>query len=281
MRSPTGRRVAIVLGAVAVPVIGIAIWLGWPHLVFFYRFEPLGTNAQGYPECRHRQTGIVMVRIPGGTFHMGAQSTDPGGPNYDPAAMDNEWPVHEVTVSPFLIGKFEVTYDQWKAVMGEKVPNQSRYADDGPAIPSWDEIQQFEAKTRLSLPTEAQWEYACRAGTSAPYSGTGNLDDMGWYRGNGGGAAHTVGEKVPNGFGLHDTHGNVWELCEDVYDERFYEKPEARGTDPMATSGSVHHVIRGGYWGDGAGCCRSADRGGFLPASSGAGIGFRPSHPWP
>jgi formylglycine-generating enzyme required for sulfatase activity len=281
-----GRKVVITAGAGALIVLVLAVWLGWPHLVFLYRFERLGTNAQGYAEYGHRRTGIIFVRLPGGTFFMGAQASDPDGPNHDPDAMDNERPVHEVKVSPFLIAKHEVTQARWQEAMGTKgmipQPKGPRAAeDDRPVNVSWEAVQEFEAKTGLTLPTEAEWEYACRAVTSTPYSGTGNLEDMGWYRGNGGGAAHPVGEKAPNGFGLHDAHGNVWELCEDIYDEHFYEKPEARGTDPLATEGSGNRVIRGGYWGDGAGCCRSADRGGIAPAYAGDGIGFRPTYPWP
>jgi formylglycine-generating enzyme required for sulfatase activity len=103
---PKGRRLALLTACVGVVVLGVATWLSFPHLSFWYLFEPLGVNAQGYREYRHRQTGIVMVRLPGGTFWMGAQRTDPNGRNYAPDAEDNEGPVHEVTLSPFLIGKF-------------------------------------------------------------------------------------------------------------------------------------------------------------------------------
>ena len=105
----TGKRIAIGAGAVALVVMILAFWLGWPHLVSWYRFtrafEALGRNAQGYREYRHRQTGIVMVWLPGGKFWMGAQREDPKGRNYDPDARDDEGPIHEVTLSPFLIGK--------------------------------------------------------------------------------------------------------------------------------------------------------------------------------
>jgi formylglycine-generating enzyme required for sulfatase activity len=114
MATRKGRRVAIAAGAVAVVVLAVAVVLGWKHLVFWYRFEPLGKNAQGYTEYRHRQTGIVMVLLPGGRFLMGAQKEDPSGPNYDPEAEENEGPVHEVTLRPFLIAKCELTQAQWK-----------------------------------------------------------------------------------------------------------------------------------------------------------------------
>src|SRR5512136_1737711 len=94
-----GRRITMTAGALAVAVLVVEAWLGWPNLVFWYRFAPLGRNAHGYPQYRHRQTGIVMVRLPGGKFWMGAQRTDPNGRNYDPEAQDGEGPVHEVTLS--------------------------------------------------------------------------------------------------------------------------------------------------------------------------------------
>jgi formylglycine-generating enzyme required for sulfatase activity len=146
----------------------LAVWLGWPDLVSWYRFtrafEALGRNAQGYQEYRHRQTGIVMVLLPGGTYWMGAQKTDPKGQHYDPDAEDDEAPVHEVTLRPFLIGKYEVTQAEWRRAMGTS-PSHFTGDDSRPAEQvSWYDIQEFEAKTGLTLPTEAQWEYAFDGG---------------------------------------------------------------------------------------------------------------------
>jgi hypothetical protein len=90
MARPRGRRVAIAAGALALVVLGLATWLGWRDLLFWYRFSPLGKNAQGFLAYRHRQTGIVMVLLPGRKFLMGAQKTDPNGPNYDPETEDHE-----------------------------------------------------------------------------------------------------------------------------------------------------------------------------------------------
>ena len=98
-----GRRLAFATIAFGLVVLGLATYLAWPHLLFWYRFAPLGVNAQGYREYRHRQTGIVFVRLPGGKFWMGAQKDDPNGRNYDLDAQDNEGPVHEVSLSPFLM----------------------------------------------------------------------------------------------------------------------------------------------------------------------------------
>jgi formylglycine-generating enzyme required for sulfatase activity len=277
MTARNGKRIVIVTGGIAAIVIAVTTWLGWPHIRFLYFFAPLGRNAQGYPEHRHRQTGIVFVALPGGMFNMGAQKTDPDGPNYDPEAEDDEGPVLTVVLSPFLIAKNEVTQAQWKAVMGEN-PSHLKGDDDRPMENvSWDDIQTFGAKTGLRLPTEAQWEYACRAGTTTPF--VGMLDDMGWYKENSSGTTHPVGKKAPNGFGLHDVHGNVWEWCEDVYDDGFYMKPEARVTDPCSDMGSDDRAIRGGGYGHDAGGCRSSYRVSDLPSELDKDLGFRPV--WP
>jgi len=279
--SGRGKWVATGTAVAGIAVMVLAAWLSWPRIRFRYLFEPLGRNAQGFPEYRHRQTGIVFVRLPGGESWMGAQKADPEGQNYDPEAQADEGPVHEVTLSPFLIAKHEVTQGQWKAVMGS---NPSKFeGDDTRPVDrvTWDDIQGFEAKTGLSLPTEAQWEYACRAGTTTPFAGNGKLDDMGWYDKNSGSTTHPVGRKAPNGFGLHDMHGNVWEWCEDVYDEGFYGKPESQEPDPVSVAGSAPRVIRGSCFGGIAGDCRSSSRDFLNPAVRNSGSGCRPARPSP
>jgi len=276
--SRRGKKITILAAALALAVLGVTVWLSWPHLRFWWLFESLGLNAQGLPEYRHRQTGIVMVRVPGGTFWMGAQDKDPSGPNYDPDAMSNEGPVHEVTLSPFLIGKYEVTQAQWKAVMGLN-PSLFKGDDNRPVeCISWDDIQRFEERSGLALPTEAQWEYACRGGTTTPFAG--ELDDMAWYTKNMGGTTHPVGKKAPNGFGLHDMHGNVVEQCEDMYDPGFYERPEARSADPFSKTDSQWiRVIRGVAYDKEY--CRSSYRYSDPPAAHAMPIGFRAAYPLP
>jgi formylglycine-generating enzyme required for sulfatase activity len=276
-----GRRVAIAAGAAALVVMILAVWLGWPHLVFWYRFETLGVNAQGFREYRHRQTGIVMVLLPGGKFWMGAQRTDPDGQNYDLVADDDAGPVHEVILSPFLIGKHEVTQAQWRAAMGSN-PSKFTGDDDRPVEQvSWEDIQLFERKTGLRLPTEARWEYACRGGSTTPIAGTGNLDDMGWYGENSGETTHPVGKKAANGFGLFDMHGNVWEWVEDAYEEGFYRKPEAWEPDPVSVTGSRYRVVRGGGGGINALYCRAWGRLRSPPGERGCFLGCRPTYPPP
>jgi formylglycine-generating enzyme required for sulfatase activity len=156
--------------------------------------------------------------------------------------------------------------------------NPSKY--EGENLPvekvTWYDCQEFCKKTGLSLPTEAQWEYACRAGTTGPYGGTGNLDDMGWYKNNSSNKVHPVGEKQPNHFGLYDMHGNVCEWCEDVYDSEFYRKPEAAKKDPVSTSGSVFRPFRGGgACRSDATDCRSAYRLYMRPPYCGSLLGLR------
>ena len=277
-----GRRLALAAGTLGLAVLGLTTYLAWPHLLFWYRFAPLGLNAQGYREYRHRQTGIVFVRLPGGKFWMGAQKADPKGQNYDPEAEDNEGPVHEVTLSPFFIGKYEVTEADWWAVMET---HQSGIKSNHEGFPielaTWDILQNFLAKTGFRLPTEAQWEFACRGLSPAPIAGTGILDDMGWCEENSQGAIHPVGKKGANGFGLHDTHGNVLERCEDVYDAEFYSKPEASEMNPICRANSEDNVFRGGSFADSAKFCRSASRDTLPPGIRNYPFSFRPAYPAP
>jgi formylglycine-generating enzyme required for sulfatase activity len=214
-------------------------------------FTHNGANAQGMHEYTHDETGIEFVLLPGGEFQMGSPDTEPN-------RLSNEGPVHTVTLSPFLIAKTEVTQAEYEAVMAGNTAglsatpsSNSGVAPLNPQRPvegvSFNDLQDddgFLARTGLSLPSEAQWEYACRAGQAGPFSGTGELDDMGWFVGNAGGSHHPVGTKEANQFGLFDMHGNVFEWCEDVYNAGFYATPEAAGPDPVATSGSVTRGIR-------------------------------------
>ena len=263
-----GKKLTLLLATLAVVVLGVATWQAWPHIVFRWRFERLEKNTKGLPEYRHRQTGIIFVRVPGGTFWMGSPESEGG-------RLSSEGPMHEVTLSPFLIAACEVTQAQWKRVMGS---NASEFKGDDLPVEtvSWDDCQEFCRKTGLKLPTEAEWEYSCRAGTSGPFAGTGKLDAMAWYEENSGGRSHPVGRKLPNGFGLHDMHGNVFEWCEDWYQEDFYAE-SAGVTDPLCTNpGSEYRVLRGGCWFILARYCRSASRNRSIPWFR-QYLGLRPS----
>ncbi len=234
----------------------------------------MGFNAQGYAEYRHRHTGIIFVHVPGGTFWMGAQRKNPERQNYDPDAQKYEGPVHEVMLTPFLISKYEVTQTEWERTMGDN-PSTFKGEDLPVENVSWDDCQEFCRKTEIKLPTEAQWEYACRADTSTPLAETGDLGVMAWCSDNSRGKTHPVGQKKPNTFGLHDMHGNVIEWCEDPYNGNFYNLPQAKGPDPVAISGNVDRICRGGCWASDFRRCRSAHRG-FCPRSVRSdGKGFR------
>ena len=292
----TGRKVVTVMAIVAVLVVTVGTVTQWSRIVAWYEFrrdfEGLGKNAQGYAEYRHRPTGIVFVRLPGGTFTMGS-------PEDESERSSQEGPQHEVTLSPFLIAKYEVSQAEWKRVMrGSSDPSDDPSQFKGASLPvenvSWDDIQEFEKRsgssdgTRLTLPTEAQWEYACRAGTTTPFAFgrtitsdqvnySGNYPYGGAAKGESRGKTVAVKEFKPNHSGLFNMHGNVWEWCEDVYDAEYYSKPASRNGDVACQSGSVRRVLRGGGWYNRARVCRSAVRVRDGPAGRNDGIGFRPS----
>jgi formylglycine-generating enzyme required for sulfatase activity len=205
---------------------------------------------------------LEMVDIPAGSFQMGSI--------YDPPySQDNEAPAHTVTINyGFQIGKFEVTQVQWYAAMNG-FPQIQPSAD--PNLPviyiSWYDCQAFLAALNglglgtFRLPTEAEWEYVCRAGTNSRWSfgnDEANLGDYAWYLTNSGGVAHVVGQKLPNPFGLYDIHGNVWEWVQDWYHSGYAGAPVdgSAWEDPVGTS----QMLRGGNFGSSAVLCRSAFR---------------------
>jgi formylglycine-generating enzyme required for sulfatase activity len=185
----------------------------------------------------------------------------------------------------FWLGKTPVTQGQYQAVMGD---NPSRYVKAGLDAPvemvSWHDAMKFcqkltereQAAGRLpqgyayTLPTEAQWEYACRAGTTEVRYG--NLDDIAWYAGNSGNSTHPVGQKKPNAFGLYDMIGNVSQWCSDWY---FETLPGGNVTDPVGPASGSYRVLRGGCWGDAPTICRSAGRYANHPALRASLFGFR------
>ena len=205
-----------------------------------------------------------MVRVEGGTFRMGATSEQ------EDEADSDEKPVHGVTLSSYYIGKTEVTQALWQAVMGS---NPSRF--EGSDLPvecvSWNDCQEFIQKlNRLTgrnfrLPTEAEWEFACRGGNNSrgyKYSGSNNLGSVAWYEDNSGGQTHPVGTKAPNELGIFDMSGNVWEWCNDWYGNYTSNSQ----TNPTGSQSGSCRVLRGGSWGDGARGCRSSSRDYGIPA---------------
>jgi formylglycine-generating enzyme required for sulfatase activity len=221
---------------------------------------------------------LEMAYIRPGTFTMGSPASESG-------RSDDEGPQTQVTLTKsYWLGKTEVTQAQWEALMGNN-PSSFKGADRPVEQVSWNDAMQFcrkltereRAAGRLSesyeyaLPTEAQWEYACRAGTTGQYAGDGNLGDMGWYGGNSGNTTHPVGQKQPNAWGLYDMHGNVWEWCLDWYGNY----PGGSVRDPTGPSSGTNRVLRGGCWNIYAFYCRSAYRSRLVPGYRNNILGFR------
>ena len=214
-----------------------------------------------------------MVCIEGGTFTMGAT------PEQGSDADSEEKPAHKVTLSSFSIGKYEVTQEEWQAVMGNN-PSYFKGAKRPVEQVSWDECQIFIQKLnsmtgkRFRLPTEAEWEYAARDGNKNigyKYAGGDNLDRVAWYSSNSGFYSHDVGQKYPNKLGLYDMSGNVWEWCQDWYGS-YSSNNEA---NPSGPSSGPYHVYRGGSWGGASGACRVSFRSISSPGSSSFVLGLR------
>jgi formylglycine-generating enzyme required for sulfatase activity len=213
---------------------------------------------------------LEMMRVPGGSFTMGSPDSEEGRGN-------SEGPQHQVAVPSFYIGRYEVTQAQWEAVMGN---NPSRFKGDDLPVEkvSWNETKVFCRKLsqitgkNYRLPSEAEWEYACRAKTTSAYAG--DLDSMAWYSNNSGNKTHPVGQKQPNEFGLYDMHGNVWEWCEDVW-HKSYEKAPDDGSSWLSDGNSSYRALRGGSWLSVSRRCRSALRYNAAPGSRNFTNGFR------
>jgi formylglycine-generating enzyme required for sulfatase activity len=219
--------------------------------------------------------GMEFVLIEAGTFLMGSNEIQ----DHDQFKAD---PVHQVTIrQPFYLGKYTVTQGQWEAVMGVN-PSYFKGDLDRPVeYVSWDDTQQFirrltakESGVIYRLPTEAEWEYACRAGSTTAYSfgdDPGQLYRYGWYRNNAGDTTHPVGHRTPNAWGLYDMHGNVWEWVQDWLGEY---TPESV-TDPQGPEFNWLRVLRGGGWRGDARGCQSAFRFNCAPAGRFDCFGFR------
>jgi len=226
--------------------------------------------------------GMKFVFIPPGTFMMGSPSDEPG--------RDSDEKQHQVTLTRgFYMQTTEVTQGQWRAIMGENPSSFKTCGDDCPVEQvSWNDCQNFirrlkqkEGSNKYRLPTEAEWEYACRAGSTTAFANGGitelkcghdpNLDAIGWYCGNAGSKTHQAAQKKSNAWGLYDMHGNVWEWCQDWYGD--YASGSV--TDPKGPSSGTVHVFRGGSWINYARNVRSALRRRFNPAYRDNYLGFR------
>jgi formylglycine-generating enzyme required for sulfatase activity len=204
---------------------------------------------------------------------------------YD-AANHVEKPGHPVSLTqPFYIGKFAVTQEQYQAVIGA-IPSSFKGKYDPVTNVSWDDAQAFckklteQSKQTVRLPTEAEWEYACRAGTTTMYHSGDAEADLGrvaWYSANSKSGTHPVGQKEANAFVLYDMHGNVWQWCEDWWDENYYTNSPTE--DPQGPAHGAGRVLRGGSWSFDPLHCRAACRGRGDPGNRRSSIGFRVAVP--
>jgi len=258
-------------------------------------------RAECYTEDLGGGVGLDMVKIPAGTFQMGS-------PEDEPERLDREGPQHEVTVPEFYMGRYPVTQGQWKALVEatEAVdrdldPDPSEFKDDYEGSDRWsrpvERVSWYDAKEfcdRLSqktgrdyrLPSEAEWEYACRAGTTTPFHfGETIATSLANYNGNYTYGRGSKGEyrkqttpvgyfKFANPFGLHDMHGNVWEWCEDDYHDSYENAPDD-GSAWLSGEENTTKILRGGSWSLNPRYCRCANRYVDYAAYQDNVIGFR------
>ncbi len=220
-----------------------------------------GGQSNLIKEYKHKKTGIEFILIPGNSFMMGRSA-------------DNEQPVHKVNVKSFLMSKYEVTQKQWKKVMKNN-PSFFQGANKPVEMVLWEDTKKFCRETELSLPSEAQWEYACRAGTSTHHY-WGDIPSSEYMQYDNKGNTIAVGSKKPNAFGLYDMSGNVWEWCEDDWHPYYINAPQ--NAEAWVTGHSPKRIMRGGAWNSSHFTCRSRTRGSSAnPPSEYRGnyIGFR------
>lgn len=275
-RSTSAKSRAGVIAAVAAALglLGYGIWTGLPDKQT-NNSPPESRQANSFTVELGNNVKLELVNLPGGEFTMGSNDGD-----------SDEKPPHRVKVGPFAIGKYEVTQAQWKALMGDN-PSYYKWADDLPVENvSWNMAQDFIKRLNdklrdgtYRLPTEAEWEYAARAGSQSRYSfgdDASELHNYAWFYDNSdyqmqARQTHPVGRLKPNAFGLFDMHGNVWEWCEDWY--RPY--PSAEATDPTGPRNGSYRVLRGGSWSFDAVYCRAALRSSWTPGDRSDHLGFR------
>lgn len=269
-----------------------------------FSFEVITVNSEGEEIKRENKTAtyfveqlsddvtLEMVKIPGGTFFMGTDGAEVARLNkkYDTNWFDNEKPQHQVTVPSFFMGKFQVTQAQWQAVMGSNPAFFKNNLLNPVEQVSWDDAQEFcqklseKTRNKYRLPSEAEWEYACRAGTNTPfYFGETITTDLANYSGNSTYADEPkgisrqkttpVGSFLSNTFGLYDMHGNVWEWCGDDWHDDYKDAP-SDGSAWLSGDSSLT-VIRGGSWNYNPFECRSAYRFRFVRDLRFYVIGFR------
>ncbi len=255
-------------------------------LILAFLYPPVCTGGTGstLPKEVTTESGVKMVLLPGATFLMGD----------DDGEVDET--AHEVTVGPFAIDKFEVTQEEYERVMGDN-PSKVKGRKNPVEQVRWsDAVRYCNERSRLEglepaydlnawtcrfeadgyrLPTEAEWEYAARAGTTTAYSfgdSDGKLEQHSWFKANARGKPKPVGQRRPNDWGLYDMHGNVWEWCNDFYKVDYYL--ESTKEDPKGPESGKNKVLRGGCWNSNPDACRSAYRYNENPAYTDACFGY-------
>lgn len=231
----------------------------------------LGVDSIGFVYVSSSGGGTAiagMVPIPAGCFQMGSTNGD-----------SDEQPVHQDCVSAFQMDKYEVTQAEYTAYKGS---NPSYFKSCGTNCPvetvNWTDADAYCKSKGKRLPTEAEWEYAARGGTTTTYYWGDATDDAtvgkyAWFSSNSGRTTHTVGQKLPNAYGLYDMSGNVWEWVSDWYGSSYYSSSPSQ--DPTGPSSGSYRVNRGGSWDYGASFLRSALRGYFYPTGTYDNLGFR------
>ena len=254
------KTTSLLLAGVRITVM-LAVMCAWPSCgQSTNKSKPLAVTEPRKILTVDLGDGMVMQFVPirPGMFLMGSVN-----------GFSNEGPVHRVMINDsFYLGKYKVTQEQWEKIMGNN-PSNFKGAKNPVDSVSWDDCQNFLAKLQeklpgqmFQLPTEAEWEYACRAGSTNDYcygDRAGSLREYAWYGSNANCTTHPVGEKKPNAWGLYDMHGNVLEWCQDVYHQTYEGAP----TDGSAWTqvDAASRVLRGGSWSYDAPSLRSAARG--------------------
>jgi formylglycine-generating enzyme len=279
MSSPVVKRNLVVIGAygIGIAVLAIILWV----TIFSRVTVKKGDNptqagaaaaSSSSPAARPENNNPSdaspppgMVWIPGGAFGMGSPDGDGGS---------DEHPQHEVRVKGFYMDKMEVTQAEYEHVMAQN----SAYFKGCPNCPvenvSWIGANEYCKKVGKRLPTEAEWEYAARAGTQTKYYWGNEMDSSGaWYDKNSNLKTHPVAQRRPNTFGLADMSGNVWEWCADWYEPTYYQKKVL--DNPQGPDSGQYRVMRGGSWGFGMYSLRSACRNWGYPEARSYYTGFR------
>ncbi len=225
---------------------------------------------------RDSKSNIEFVWVPGGCYEMGCGS-------WTKDCVKDELPVHEVCVDGFWLGKYEVTQGQWRSLMRSNY-SKFTWGDSHPVENvSWNDAQKFikilndqqGGKYRFRLPTEAEWEYAARSGGKPEmFAGGNDVNTVAWFRANSRYATHPVGKKAPNGLGIYDMSGNVWEWCQDLEGVRSYAR-HTKNNPVILDKASKHRVVRGGGYNSFSRLVRCSQRSGHMPGVRNSNIGFR------